>query len=312
MTLRHLSIYRAVYETGSITLAAKQLHMTQPAVSLAVQELERHYGIHLFDRIGKRLHITETGRQFYTYADHITSLFQEMEDEMRDWDRNAGLHIGSSITIGSFYLPEIVRTFRSRFPDTPVHISVCNTGRLAEQVSDGRLDLALVEGAVSSAHLTRSPFHTDDLVLFCSPLYSFPAACYASGNPDTVPPSAANHLFTPEELFGADFILREKGSASRDLLDSLFLLQGKTLAPIWESNSNQSVLRAVLAGLGISALPSILIRDPLRTGEALLLNVEGFPLKREYSILTHKDKYLPYSAGEFIRLCMEWEYGEPS
>ena len=120
MTLRHLRIFITVYQKESITRAADDLHMTQPAVSLAIKELESRYQIRLFDRIGKRIYITEQGKWLYEYALHIVSLFDEMEERVKTWNNKGGLRIGSSITIGNFILPKLVCEFQKQYPEIEV------------------------------------------------------------------------------------------------------------------------------------------------------------------------------------------------
>ena len=109
MTLRHMIIFRTVCESDcNSTRAADRLHMTQPAISLAIKELEQYYGVRLFDRIGRRLKITDSGKLFLQYAIHITDLFEDMETGLRDWDSKGILRVGASITIGSQFLPGYV------------------------------------------------------------------------------------------------------------------------------------------------------------------------------------------------------------
>lgn len=112
MTLRHMIIFRAVCENGyNSTKAASALHITQPAVSLAIKEIEQYYGVQLFDRIGRRLQITSAGQHFLQYAIHISDLFSDMETGFRDWDSKGIIRIGASITIGSQFLPNYVKSF---------------------------------------------------------------------------------------------------------------------------------------------------------------------------------------------------------
>ena len=135
MTLRHMMIFRAVCETGfHFTKAAEALHMTQPSVSLAIKELEQYYGVHLFDRFGRKLHITDAGKQFLQYAIHICDLFQDMETQLRDWGSKGLLRVGASITIGSQFLPSYVKAFSNRFPSVDVRVVVEQADRLEKKL----------------------------------------------------------------------------------------------------------------------------------------------------------------------------------
>ena len=111
MTLRHMKIYVAVFHHSNITKAAEELHLAQPSVSLAIKELEEYYGIRLFERMGRRILPTEGGKEFYGYALHIVSLFDEMEKKVRNWDTIGNLRVGASVTIGTQLLPEFRRLF---------------------------------------------------------------------------------------------------------------------------------------------------------------------------------------------------------
>ena len=124
-------IFRTVCETGfNSTRAAEILHMTQPAVSLAIKELEQYYGVHLFDRIGRRLRITDAGKQFLRYAIHISDLFKDMETGLRDWGTKGILRIGASITIGAQFLPGYIRAYSNICPDMDVRVVVEQSDRL--------------------------------------------------------------------------------------------------------------------------------------------------------------------------------------
>ena len=148
MTLRHLEIFCAVCAQGSFTRAAEKLNMAQPAVSAAVRELEEYYGVKLFDRISRRLYLTEAGKRFQQYASHVASLFDDMEKEMRDWEALGVLRIGASITIGSWLLPGYVKRFSKKYPGMDVRVSVEQSERLEKRLLNNELDFALMEGVV--------------------------------------------------------------------------------------------------------------------------------------------------------------------
>ena len=141
MTIRHMIIFRTVCENGyNSTKAAEVLHMTQPAVSLAIKELEQYYGVHLFDRIGRRLQITDAGQHFLQYAIHISDLFSDMETRLRDWDSKGVLRIGASITIGSQFLPNYVKAFSELCPELDVRVTVEQSERLEQKILANELD----------------------------------------------------------------------------------------------------------------------------------------------------------------------------
>lgn len=134
MTLRHMKIFVSVYQNNGITRASEELHLAQPSVSLAIRELEDYYGIRLFDRISRRLYVTEQGKMFYDYALHIVSLFDEMELGIRNWEHMGTLRIGSSITIGNFLLPGLIKKFTTAHPNMNVKASVHNSSYIEESI----------------------------------------------------------------------------------------------------------------------------------------------------------------------------------
>ena len=134
MTLRHMRIFIAVFQKSSITKAAQELHLAQPSVSLAIRELEDYYGVRLFERIGRHIYPTEAGKEFYSYAVHIVSLFEEMEKKIRNWDTLGILRIGSSITIGTRILPSLIARCQTAFPDLRVEAVVNNSTEIEKKI----------------------------------------------------------------------------------------------------------------------------------------------------------------------------------
>ena len=145
MTIRHIKIFAALYACGcNTTKAAESLHMTQPAVSLAIREMEQYYGTPLFDRIGRRLLLTQAGEQFLRYAHSITGLFDDMEKELRNWDSAGVLRVGASITIGAQFLPSYIQAFSAAHPAVTVKAQVKPSEGLESDLLANRLDLALL------------------------------------------------------------------------------------------------------------------------------------------------------------------------
>ncbi len=288
MTIRHLKIFIAVVENKSITKAARELHLAQPSVTLAIQEIEQYYGILLFDRIGKRLYITDSGNQFYDYASHIISLFDEMEKKFKDGDILKELHIGASITIGNFYLPELINRYKEKHPDITIHAIIQNTESIEESLIQNSIDFALIEGGtVKDARLKQIPFMEDQLLLVCGKTHEL----------------SEKESITLHELAHCDFILREKGSSTRESLEKLLADNHLTITPIWESVSTQAIIRAVEAGLGVSVVPSSLAKREIRKKRLHVIEIENNSLSRHFSILYHRNKYLSQSAKDFIELC---------
>ncbi|WP_343208740.1 LysR family transcriptional regulator [Anaerolentibacter hominis] len=289
MTIRHLRIFVAVYENSSITKASQLLHLAQPSVSLAVKELEDYYGVKLFDRISRRLYVTESGIHFYGYASHIISLFDEMEKSIRNWDMLGTLRIGASITIGNFYLPDLVRQFRTAYPQIRVQASVYNSEQAEESVLNNQVDFALIEGIPRHPHVKQIPFLDDKLVLISSPDH----------------PIQKEAPVEFSRITAYDFILREKGSSGREILDSTLVLHHMDIEPVWESVSTQAIVKAVEAGLGLSVLPYLLVKKDLEEGTICTVPLRDVSFDRKFYIIFHEHKYLTDSAEAFIQMCLK-------
>ena len=169
MTIRHFRIFIAVASSESITQAARQLYISQPTVSVAIKELEEHYGTRFFERLNQRLKITEAGQSLLNYATHFISLFDDMEKIFQNPDFHGTLRIGSGITTGSYYLPKIIQRFHKSFPDVQTRVRIDTAGTIEKELLNNNLDLAFIEGTVHSSFLKTIPvFHTKYIPV-CSP-----------------------------------------------------------------------------------------------------------------------------------------------
>lgn len=294
MTLRHMRVFVSVFRQGSITRAAEELHLTQPAVSLSVKELENYYGIKLFERYGRRIFPTEGAKMFYGYAVHIISLFDEMETRVRSWDERGILRVGASITVGTFILPQLAARAREKMPGLRVEAVVCNSAEVEAAILDNRVDLGLIEAGPSSAELAAIPFMEDALCAIAAPGH----------------PLAGKEGVTLRELASYPFLMREKGSAGREVLDAALALRGIAVRPVWESASTQAIVHGVSVGLGIAVLPSLLVRRDIAEGTVAEIGLRH-PIRRQLHILHHKNKFISRSIGNFIALCRDYGAENP-
>lgn len=296
MTIRHLKIFLAVCDGGcNTTRAAEALTMAQPAVSLALKELEQYYGVVLFDRVGRHLQITAAGKRLWEYASHITSLFDDMEKGMRDWDTFGLLRVGASITIGSQFLPNYVKAFYARHPGTEIRAVIEPSDRLEAQILSSDLDLALMEGVSHSPSLESEEYMGDHLVVICPARGRF----------------VQGQTLTQEEFRSQKFLLREPGSGTRETFQRVMEEAGLSVEPIWEAMSTTALVNAVINGLGITVLPHRMVLGPLSKGLVVSVRVEGLEFRRKYYIVRHRAKYLTASARAFLDLCRSYEMDYP-
>lgn len=296
MTIRHLKIFLSVCNNDyNTTKAAAELLMTQPAVSLAIKELEQYYGVILFDRIGRRLKITECGEKFREYSGHIITMFDEMEKGMKNWDSFGVIRVGASVTIGSQFLPNYVKAFYNRFPDTEVQAIVGPSEQLEQQILNNKLDFALIEGISHIPSFVCEEYMEDSLTVICP----------ADGR------FHQGQTLTVEEFRGQRFLLREHGSGTRETFDRTIEQAGFTVSPHWEAMSTTALVNAVINGLGITVVPYRMVLGPLKHGLVVSVNVKGLDFKRKFHIVYHKEKFLTSTAKSFIELCRNYELDYP-
>lgn len=288
MTLKHLKIFAEVCRYQSVTRAAEELYMSQPAVSLAVREMEEHYGQKLFERLSRKMYVTDAGKELLAYAGEILQRAEEMEQKMQNQDYRKILRIGASMTMGTFYLPEAVRSIRKKYPDTEIQVQVNSSDLLEEKVLKNELDFCFIEGAVHAEQLGREELGEDALWLICS-----------AENPLT-----ARKRLCLEDLKDEAFLLREKNSGTREVIDSVFLLHNFSVIPLWESTSTLALVRAAAAGLGITIVPSQFVRNEA-AGTIARLCPEDAHFLRKYQVIYHKNKQKTQEAEELIRAVRE-------
>lgn len=296
MTIRHLAIFRAICENGcNTTRAAETLHMTQPAVSLALRELEQYYGITLFERIGRRLLITQGGQRLLDYAVHILALYDDMEKSMRSWDATGVIRVGASITIGSQFLPSYIKAFQALQPGIRVQALVMPTDILEQKLMQNELDFALVEGAVHEENIVSEAYMEDELIVVCP----------------------ADGAFAPGEVISVDtfkkqsFLLREQGSGTREVFDRAIAQAGFSVSPTWEAMSTTALVNAVASGLGVAVLPRRMVQGAIAKRLVVPICVENLYFRRRFHIIFHRQKRLSSSAKAFLELCRHYEEDYP-
>lgn len=284
MTIRHLRIFVRVYQLQSITQAAEALHLTQPAVSRAIAELESCCGLRLFERMNHRLYRTAASDEFYASALHIVDSFDRLERGAREPESAGTLRIGASLTLGSFFLPDVLRSYQSAHPDVTVRVTVSNTAFLAQALRDDVLDLAVVEGAVNEPHLRAELLRHDRMQLIVPPGHAL----------------LAQDSIALSDVLACPLLLRESGSAGRAFLDGVFASRGAAVQPAWESASTQALIRAVAAGLGVSILPEQLVSGAIESGTVAAAAIADVSLTRGNFILYHREKYFTRAARALI------------
>ena len=289
MTLRHLEIFRAVCAQESVTQAAERLNMTQPAVSIAIRELEAFYGVRLFERMNRRLYITEAGRSLLQYADTVLNQFQESIQVLRQGGARGRCRFGMTVTIGEAWLPAILTRLKRELPQLDVEAFIQNSRRAEEMVLRNEIDFALVDNVSSASRSQRMvPLLRESMAVVCAP--------------EDLP---GRTRLTLAELAEQRLLLRESGSGTRSSVDAVFQAAGLKAAPVVEGISASALLACAAAGAGITILPRSQTAEPLRAGTVRELTVTDAAFQRTYFLLSHRNKYLTEGMRKAIDVIRE-------
>ena len=273
---RQLQVFVQIALHGSVRAAAERLHLTQPAASMALAEMERQLDAPVFARERGRLRLNARGRELLPLAQELLERHAEFgrrgsEDGMA---LGGELRIGASNTVGNYRVGELLGAFVRAHPQVAIRLRVANTEAIAAGVLDHSLDIGCVEGPVTHPLLEVRPWR-DDLLVVCAP-------------PEH--PLARRRSLKPADFAGARWVLREPGSATRAISERVLaqLPPGET---VLELDQIEAIKQVVVAGLGIACLPAVAVVDALATGRLKALKTPFLDLRRKLSLLLHRQKY---------------------
>ncbi len=288
MADRRLQVFQTVARLLSFTKAAEELHMTQPAVTFQVRQLEEQYNTRLFDRTHNRISLTEAGRKVYESAVHIFELYAEMDNAVRELTGNVGgvLILGASSTIAEYMLPVLLGDFKKEYPDVSIRLKVSNSDGIVSQVENNTIDLGVVEAPVNNKNLVVEQCRTDELVLIVPPGHEL----------------ATRDKVSPKELINYPFICREEGSGTREVMLESMSADGGSAADlniVMELGSLEAIKGAVEAGMGISVLSSATVVKELKLGSLVAIKLDP-PARRPFSFVHQKQKFRVRAMEELL------------
>ncbi|HQR03579.1 MAG: LysR family transcriptional regulator [Proteobacteria bacterium] len=286
-TLRQLQVFAAVARLGSVSRAAQAVALSQSATSTALAEFERMFDCRLFDRVGKALRINALGEQLLPKAVELLDRAAEVEDLLEGRAGLGPLRIGATLTIGNYLATLIAADFLQRHADARLQLTVHNTAGIVEQVAGFELDLGLIEGPCRHPDLVTEPWIADDLAVFCAPGH----------------PLAKRHRVPLADLRTEPWILRERGSGTRERFDQAMAQQGMEPIVKLELEHTEAIKRAVESGLGLGCISRLALREAFRRGSLILLPTPELDLSRRFQFLWHKDKYQTAAMREFLSAC---------
>lgn len=281
MTLRHIEIFATVCrENGSITRAANRLHISQPTVSVAIQEMEAHYGNKLFDRLSNRLYITPFGMSIYDQALRLLNLYDGMLGAEQSMNV---IRVGTGTAIGKQLMPSIVRSFTNLHPDIQFRIFVSESTRSYHMVMENELDFVIAETVDDIPGLSHRVIQQYPIVGICHKDH----------------PLASKTEVTAQDLAKENLLLRNSGSSTRYTVDNYFTQHSLNVTPMWESYSVQTLLNATKEGIGVTflSLDHILVNP---CPELVILNIPELHGMRYVNLCFHKDKFFTPLMEEFL------------
>lgn len=292
-SLRQLEIFVAISRTESVSRASEELSLSQSATSTALGELERQFDLQLFDRIGKSLRINETGQQLLPRAVELLDRAKEIEDLLQGHVGFGPMKIGATLTVGNYLATILVARFLQEHPESRIQLQVHNTSTVVQQIANHELDLGLIEGDCHHPDIEVQPWIADELVVFSSPDH----------------PLAKQRKLTIEQLLQEPWILREKGSGTRETFDRAFHNYHAKLNIRLELEHTEAIKRAVESGLGIGCISRLALKDAIRRGSLVALDTPKLNLDRYFYFLWHKQKYQTTGMREFLTLCRNFTAG---
>jgi len=280
LTLRQLEIFTAVAQTGSTTAASAQIALSQSATSAALNDLESVLRARLFDRVGRRLVLNESGRALLPQAHAVLDAARTIERQFGVGTRTgasgpAHLRLGASTTIGNYLLPERIARYRRQRPDAVVDVQIGNTRAIAQAVARFEVDIGFVEGPCNVPDLRVQAWRDDALGIVCAPHH---------------PLARAAGPCSMQALRNATWLLRESGSGTRSVVEQELLPWLNHFAEVLHLGSTEAIKQAAASGLGLSCLSLCAVQDMLALGKLVVLPTTLPPLSRRLTLISHKAK----------------------
>jgi len=284
LTLRQFRVFEAVARHLSFSRAAEELHLSQPAVSMQVRGIEVILGMPLTEQLGKKIFLTEAGREVLHASQAITARLDDLQHnlaQLRSIDTGR-LNIASTSTVNAV-ATDILARFRGRHPGVSIHLDVSNRAAVLDQLVGNRIDVAIMGQVPDGLGLEATRFMDNPLVVIAPPDH----------------PLAGKKKISVRDLASQSFLVREAGSGTRAAMERFFAARGLEIRSSMEMSSNEAIKQAVQAGLGLGILSLQTLEMELALKRLAVLKVEGFPILRHWYIVHRADKRLSPVAQAF-------------
>lgn len=294
LTLRQLQCFSAVARNLSYTRAAEELHLTQPAVSMQIRQLEHQAGMAVTEQLGKQVHLTEAGEEVYRYARSILQQIEELDDVLNKLKGLAGGHLRiAAISSANYFAPKLLGTFHQRFENVTVSMDVTNQAAVVQQVIDNEVDMAIMGQPPDHAQLDAIAFMDNPLIVVAPPNHRL----------------AERKRIALDELEHEVFLTREPGSGTRGAMHRFFRQHKLKLTTGMEMGSLSGIKQGVQADLGLGLLPRGAVEVELMLGRLVELRFRDLPIARNWFVVLHKGKRLSAAADAFKALLIEEAVG---
>jgi len=290
VSLRQLRVFAAVAKHGSFARAAEELHLSQPAISMQVKELEAAVELPLFERSGRRVRLTMPGEYFLVYARRVLATLKEGGDMMAKLRRVQGGRITiGMVSTAEYFLPRLLARFREQHPGVELRLEVGNREGLSRLLHENEVDLAVMGRPPRELDTRAEPFAAHPLGIIGAPGHAL----------------VRRREIAPKALDGEAFIVREPGSGTRAAMEDFFREQRVSISPIMEMSSNETIKQAVIANMGLAFVSLHTVALELAAGQLAVLDVAGLPLLRRWYIVNLQGRPLSPAAESFRYFVLE-------
>lgn len=284
-SLRQLELFAAVAQTGSFSRAAEQMHLTQPAVSIQVKNLEEAIGLPLFEQIGRRIYLTDAGRELLAFCDEVFQGLARFEMSLADMKglKKGALRLAVTTT-AKYFIPRLLGPFCERYPGIEVALKVTNRQRVLERLAQNQDDLYIMGQPPEDMDVEATPFLENQIVVMARRDH----------------PLAARKAVPLERLAEEPFLVREAGSGTRQAAERFFAERGLTPKVRMELGSNEAIKQGIIGGLGVAVLSRHTLSAEGEASQIAVIDVAGFPIRREWYVVYPAGKRLSVVSRAFL------------
>lgn len=292
LTIRHFKIFQTVAKLGNMSQAAKELYVSQPTISQTILEIENHYGVKLFDRYPKKLYITPAGTELLNHVNPLIYAFENTESLKLNRPWKTTIRIGATHTVANCILNSIIDSTLEKNSCIDFHVQIDNTHNLEVQLLENKIEFALVEGVISNKDIVTVPIADDCLVLIAHPCHSL----------------ASKNEIHISELDNQNFILREKGSGTRQIFENEMKKYNLNYNVSWECSSFSGIKEAVIHNRGIGVISARMIEKEIYDKQLAILKNKHCIWKRDFFLCYHKSKIFTSQLKQFMETAISYKF----